>query len=321
MARLSQEARLLALTCVLLSSQIGLTRPEIFRAVPGYDDESIATIRKFERDKGTLRDLGLALETLGDATDPDNLQEARYRVSKASFEWPEGFKISKRQLQYLELAAKTWSAGEMSRAANFALTRLKALGLGAVQEISALVSPRLVANDPAFAVLTSLISEQRAATFRYRKPDGNDSQRQVSPWLIRSIGGQFVLLALDHSDSTVKNFLIRRIIGRVEYSSEPFRAGSAADFRAAELSLTEYILENVATLRVHPNSEAWVHFGIESTSAQREGDPVEIELHFMDAELLVEELIEYGGSVEVVSPETLQGLLIARAKRVVDLHA
>lgn len=320
MASVSQEARLLALTCVLLASPIGLTRAEIFASVPGYEDDSTATLRKFERDKNVLRDLGFDLETIGDYVDPENFNEARYRVSRTSFEWPDGFRISKRQLQYLELAAKSWGSGEMNRAANFAVTRLRALGLGVAQDVSTLVHTRLVSNDPAFSALSVLIAERQVAEFKYRKADGSESHRTVSPWTIRSIGGQFVLLAHDHSDGSTKNFLVRRIVGRVQTSTENYVSGSEKESRIAEQDLTAYILQNVALLRVAPNSEAWVHFGIESSG----GDslqPVEIQVNYMDLELLIEELIEFGSAVEVLAPERLRLAMVEHARKVMSNHA
>ena len=321
MTRISQEGRLLALVCVLLSSPTGLTRPEIFASVPGYEDESDASIRKFERDKDSIRSLGLALETLGDPADSNNLNEARYRVSKSSFEWPANFQISKKQLQYLELAARAWDSPEMSRAANMAVTRLRALGLGLAEEIGSVVNARLVANDPVFSMLSYLISEGRTANFRYLKPDGHQSDRVVSPWLLRNIGGQFVLLALDHKDGQVKNFLVRRIVGKVTKSDQEFRPGQKSDFRDAELSLTEYILQNKALVRVAANTEAWVHFGLNEQQAAAGQMSAEIEINFMDLELLAEELVEFGGSVKVLSPVELQNEVVARSRRVVDLHA
>lgn len=320
MASVSQEARLLALTCVLLASPIGVTRAEIFAAVPGYEDDSVATLRKFERDKNVLRDLGFDLETVGDFADPENLNEARYRVSKATFEWPEGFSISKRQLQYLELAAKAWGSGEMNRAAGFALTRLRALGLGIAQDVTSIVNPRLVTNDPAFSALSMLIGDSQPAEFSYRKPNGQESNRLVSPWTIRSIGGQFVLLARDHGDNAIKNFLIRRIVGRVQAAADEFRAITSDEARKAEQELTGYILGNVAKLRVAPGTEAWVHFGIESVESGAVL-PAEIEVHYMDLELLIEELIEFGSSVEVLAPPALKSAVTEHAKRALDIHA
>lgn len=320
MARVSQEARLLALTCVLISTPIGLTRSELFAAVPGYEDESVATLRKFERDKNVLRDLGFELQTVGDSSDPDNLNEARYRVSRDSFVWPENFRLTMRQLQYLELATKAWQSSEMSRAASLALTRLRALGLGVTNDISSVVHPRLVANDPAFAALTNLIGDGRAADFVYRKSDGSESRRTVSPWTIRSIGGQFVLLAIDHGDLKIKNFLIRRIVGRVQASEEGLHASNEKEAKAAEISLTEHILSNRATLRVAPQTEAWVHFGIDA-SGHDSLHPIEIEVNYMDLELLIEELIEFGSAVEVVSPDTLRAAISSHARKVLESHA
>jgi predicted DNA-binding transcriptional regulator YafY len=71
---------------------------------------------------------------------------------------------------------------------------------------------------------------------------------------------------------------------------------------------------------VAEGSEAWVHFGIDA-EATESLESVDIEINFMDQELLVEELIEFGASVEVLAPETLKNAVIDQAKKALASHA
>jgi proteasome accessory factor B len=323
MSGVSQEGRLLALTCVLLTTSIGLTRQEVFTAVPGYDGDKVAALRKFERDKTRLRAIGIELEVLPAFDDPNNLNDARYRVSKEIFVWPEGFAVSARQLQYLELAAKAWATPEMRAAAGLAVTRLRSMGFAVERDPGSLINPRLVANDPMFIEVTSAIESGQSIEFQYRKLDGTQSVRVVSPWLIRSISGQFVLLGVDHSDSVVKNFLLRRIVSRPKISTQDYRQGTRSEIRETEASLTKHILGQVARLRVQKGTEAWVHFGIADSDGDQQQNETDstIEVNFMDIELLAEELIEYGNSVEVIEPAELKQLIVSRFRQVMAQHA
>ena len=63
----SPAERLFTLTCYLLSTEIkGLSKQDIFRAVPGYQDSKTedAANRLFERDKISLKEAGIQLEVI-----------------------------------------------------------------------------------------------------------------------------------------------------------------------------------------------------------------------------------------------------------------
>ncbi len=63
------EERLFNLVLALMATRNGLTKAEIFSSVQGYSEtftvggDTVALDRKFERDKKTLRDTGIPLET------------------------------------------------------------------------------------------------------------------------------------------------------------------------------------------------------------------------------------------------------------------
>ena len=89
------EERLVNLVVALVATEQGLTKDTILSSVSGYREQSEAGASKdalekmFERDKESLRRLGVPIETIGDWADPDDLREARYRIPTAEYELPE----------------------------------------------------------------------------------------------------------------------------------------------------------------------------------------------------------------------------------------
>ena len=86
----SPAERLFTLTCYLLSTEIkGLSKQDIYRAVPGYQagKSQDATDRMFERDKESLKAAGIQLEVVNNFGF-DDAEHARYRIAKESFNWP-----------------------------------------------------------------------------------------------------------------------------------------------------------------------------------------------------------------------------------------
>src|SRR3989475_5467699 len=77
--------RLTNLVAVLLDTRRALTVEEIVDRVPGYPEEPDSYRRQFERDKATLREIGvpISLESLY-AFD----QETGYRIHRADYELP-----------------------------------------------------------------------------------------------------------------------------------------------------------------------------------------------------------------------------------------
>ena len=76
-----KSERLVNLTIALLGTKRWLTKAQIFSAVDGYEGESDAKERMFERDKDDLRNLGIEIEV--GSFDPLFEDEAGYRIQVA----------------------------------------------------------------------------------------------------------------------------------------------------------------------------------------------------------------------------------------------
>ena len=309
----SPAERLFTLTCYLLSTEIkGLSKQDIFRAVPGYQDSKTedAANRLFERDKTSLKDAGIQLEVINNFGFED-AEAARYRIAKESFQWPKGLKLDSAKLQLLELAAKSWNNQVLEGSAQSGLTRLKSLGLVASNTDLTPFTPRLLTRHPAFSQLASAIDSGNQVAFRYQKPDGSLSDRIVSPQSLRQIEGQWVLLAV-HEGQT-KNFLLRRIVSEVTISEAETKRLTSAELQQVEQELNDFVQGNLATIKVTGDTEAQL--------ALNPGEDGIANINFMDEALLAEDLLEFGSDVEVIEPESLKRRIRASLKAVIKQHA
>lgn len=309
----SPAERLFTLTCYLLSTEIkGLSKQDIFRAVPGYEagKNQDAIDRMFERDKKSLKEAGIQLEVVNNFGFDDE-EHARYRIAKESFKWPKELTLNSSKMQLLELAAKAWNNQVLEGSAQSGLTRLKSLGLVASNTDLNPFTPRLLTRHAAFAPIAKAIEDSLQVAFRYQKPDGGVSDRLVSPQRLRQIEGQWVLLALHDGQS--KNFLLRRIISEVEILESEAKLLSSAELQQVEQELNDFVLGNLAEIRVTPDTEAQLALNPNEQGVAK--------INYMDEALLAEDLLEFGSDIEVIEPETLKRRLRASLKAVMKQHA
>ena len=312
MASQSPAERLFTLTCCLLAAPVvGLSKQDIFASVLGYQDiDSTEALEKlFDRDKKSLRSLGVQLEVVSfDAF--EEAENQRYRLAKGEFAWPKDLVLTPGQLGILELAARAWNNQQFAQSARSGIGRLKSRGMVEVDRQLSFIAPRILAKHAAIEPLTSAIEDRFMVIFEYRKSDGIQSLREVAPLKLRLIQGEWVLLAQE--SGAIKNFLIRRIISRVRPTSNKFGDISPELIAAAEADLVDHTNSQVAKLELAPDSEAFWHFG---------GEHSQIEINYMDEALLAEDLLEFGAEVFVVAPTSLRDRINLALQRVVSDHA
>ncbi len=312
MAKQSPAQRLFTLTCCLLAApRLGLSKPEIYQSVQAYNESSSdAREKMFERDKNSLREMGVALEIVEvDAYDESDAH--RYLIAKGSFDWPKDLALTAEQYQLLELAARAWNNRLMAPSAQTGLTRLKALGVVPAERELSVFTPRLIAKHQSFDPLALAISNQQRVAFHYRKPDSEPSLRELDPQKLRFIEGEWVLLAKEGAQ--LKNFLLRRIVSDVRTLQEQAEVATEAEIAAAEADLGALIGSQVAVIEVWPDSEAWWHFGAPKDNTAQ--------ISYMDESLVAEDLMEFGAELRVLAPESLAQRIQRGFEKVVSNHA
>jgi proteasome accessory factor B len=317
--------RLFNLTCALATTKRGLLKSEIFSQVQGYRErynpsDTVAINKLFERDKKDLAKSGVLVQAYIPAEEDTNNQEYRYLIPNESFIWPKGFKLSAEQVGLLNLAAQVWAKATISNEVDQAMMRLRALGETSDDEGLLGVAPRIRTVDSNFAALTNAIENRSTISFEYRKAGQSVETRTVQPWLLRSVGGQWLLVSWDEDRQATRNFLLRRIVKkRVTDLQRTFTKPTSEQLTAAERELNQLIEQQVATLRVKPDTAAWVHFELDLPGVAQNGN--EISLHFMDRELLASDLRAFAGQFEAVRPQSLANDLRAGLEQVVHDHA
>ena len=320
-ARIDLSERLFNLTCALLVSNKGLTKAEIFANVQGYkerytpggDNESLS--RLFERDKSILTKVGIAWRSFIPPEDMDDNQEYRYLIANEDFVWPAGTTLNAKQVALMNLAAQVWAKASLSRDANNAIMRIRAMGETADAGNLIGIAPRIRTHELSFLPLSTAIESSSRVSFDYRKPDQNQPEvRNVEPWLIQNISGQWLLLGFDLDRQQPRNYLLKRICSEIDIQDVTFEPPSKTDIASALEELDKHRSASVAKLRIPGQSAAWFHFDLAT-------DQADFEISYMDVHLLAEELMEFVDHVEVVSPQELQDVLRSKLEAVRSTHA
>jgi proteasome accessory factor B len=320
-ARIDLSERLFNLTCALLVTNQGLTKAEIFSTVQGYKEQFVTggnndtLSRLFERDKVALSNAGVAWRSFIPKEAMDDNQEFRYIIANEDFVWPEGVVITAKQVALMNLAAQVWAKASLSRDANNAIMRIRAMGEKADADSLIGIAPRIRTHEQAFLPLSTAIETSSRVSFDYLKPnEGSPQVRNVEPWLIQNISGQWLLLGFDLDRSEPRNFLLKRIVSEIDIQDHTFEPPSRDEIQTSINELETHKQSSVATLKIPMRSAAWFHFDLADNQDQ-------FDLEYMDLHLLAEELMEFIDHIEVISPQELKAVLTEKLEAVGLAHA
>ena len=188
----------MSLLLTLRNTTTGLSAEELVASVPGYgladpSTNPLSARRKFERDKDTLRELGIEVTTTGRPEEP------RYRVIEEDYTLP-ALHLSAEQAVCLGLAASAWRDGDLPATARRALTKLRAVSEEPTGGSSASL-PVLTADlsgDEIPEELITAVDERRLVTFDYVSArSGNTRARTVEPHHLRLAEGAWYLDAVE----------------------------------------------------------------------------------------------------------------------------
>ncbi|WIB66047.1 WYL domain-containing protein [Curtobacterium sp. MCBD17_035] len=331
--RVPAEERLFSLVLALLSTESGLTKGEILANVQGYRQrytpggDNASLERQFERDKDDVRELGVPLETIETPGATGNNQTLRYRIPKGEYDLPEDVRFTPDESALLSLAAMAWREGALSADSRRALLKLRSVGgtdddgedaLADGRAVDA-YAPRLRARDAAFEPLRAALDRAAAVRFDYITPGSTKARtRQVAPLALVQHGGRWMLAAHEFATDSDKNYLLSRVVGPVTtYEVGQHEAPADAGERALA-ELDRVWANRTATIQVATGSDA------ERRLARRRGTTTDADgrlvLHFVDPQILAEELAAFGPEVRVVEPSAVRDLVCARLERLVQDH-
>ncbi len=307
--------RLLNLVIALMNTPGRMTKDQIRAGVVGYDDASDESFeRKFERDKDTLRELGVPVVTVDDS---GHAAEIGYRIDTDAYALAP-LHLTAAELAVLGLAAQLWQDRVLRTDTGRALTKLTAAsGTGVHTDALAALAPRVREAGGAYGPLLEAILARRAVRFTYRAATtGQRSPRHVEPWRLAVRSGGWYLIGHDVDRDAVRAFRLSRIDGPVRAVGAPgaVTVPAAVDVDAA-LGRRHADVRRAALAVVPERAEALRARGL----AGAPGTPLPavlagrdvITVEFDDVGRTVEEIAAYGDVVAVLEPPDLRAGVIA----------
>jgi len=191
--------RLTNLVATLLDTRRPLPLEELVDLVPGYPPDKASYRRQFERDKDTLRGIGIPVQTEAlDALGP----EVGYRIHPDEYYLPDLALTTEEQAAlHVAVTAVRLEGG----AGPEALWKLGGLEGEAATAVAALPSV------PELSVLFDAYRERAPVAFSYR-----DERRRLDPWGIVFRRGHWYVVGHDHDRADERAFRIDRVEGPVE---------------------------------------------------------------------------------------------------------
>lgn len=221
--------RLLNLVIALVNTTSRMTKEQIRQSVAGYEHapSTEAFERMFERDKETLRELGVPVLTVTSAAHAD---EQGYRVDADAYALPP-MDLTAAQLGVLTLAVELWQDQALRVEATRGLTKLRAVGLSPAEPDAVLgLAPRVHPAGPSLGPLLDAAAERRAVAFTYRAAStGETRDRVVEPWRLVAVRGGWYLVGHDRGREAPRVFRLSRIVGQVRPVGEPGAFAVPAD--------------------------------------------------------------------------------------------
>ena len=302
--------RLTNLVAVLLETGRPLTLEEIVERVPGYPADRESYRRQFERDKATLREIGvpISLEALY-AFD----QETGYRIHREDYELPPlDLTDDERVALHLAVTAVRLEGGPGGPGASPGSAGREALlKLGGIEGAAA---PTLAALPavPALPALFDAYRRRARVTFRYR-----GGPRRLDPYGIVFRNGHWYVVGNDSDRSAIRAFRADRIDSEVEAGppaaferpdgfdpasalrDEPWRFG---DEEPAE-----------ALVLVSPTQAGWVEadLGGKAVAERREDGSIVVRMAVTNREAFRSFVLGLLDHAEVLAPPELRADMVA----------
>jgi predicted DNA-binding transcriptional regulator YafY len=292
--------RLLNLTATLLDARRPLSLEEIAdRLEPAYPSEKSAQRRAFERDKETLRDLGvpISVETI------DGLgAEQGYRIRPEEYYLPDlGLTPEERAALHVAITAVRLEGG----AARDGLRKL-----GGFEGASATPLAELE-TTPALPGLFDAVTKRRLVAFEYR-----GEQRSLEPYGVVHRFGHWYVVGHDRDRAAPRAFRVDRIEGDATFGpagafETPPDVDPAEYLRADPLTYGDEQAVDAHVL-VDASRAAWVvdELGDDAVVERRDDGSVVVRLSVVNREAFRTWVIGLLEHAEVLAPDELRNDII-----------
>jgi proteasome accessory factor B len=304
--------RLINLVALLLESRRPLTFQEVRRVMPAYQQGDVASAKRmFERDKDSLRDVGIPVEV--GPTDAWDVEQG-YRIPKDQYYLPE-VAFTPDEVWALFVAAHTpGEEGEAEQA-------FRKLSTGAEPNLLAAMAgrtatPGVDASGPHLGSIADALARRTAIRFRYRSAEGKAGQREVDPFSLVFRHGNWYLIGLDRGRGEVRSFRLSRLISTIKEigpaAPAPEGFESAGHVEAGPWGLGAPAER--ARVSFSPKVAWWAIGstpGANVLRSKRDGW-IEMDVPASENESFVSWVLSFGPDIRVHAPRSVRDAVVAR---------
>lgn len=308
--------RLINLVAMLLEARRPFTFDEIRETLSAYQQEDPASAKRmFERDKDTLREVGIPIEVT--STDVWDAEQG-YRIPKDRYYLPE-ITFTPEEVWALFVAAHApGEGGEAERAFWKLATGVDTNVLADIAERSP--APGLDASGPHLGSIADALARRRRIRFRYRSAQGKSGQRTVDPYALLFRGGNWYLVGLDTSKDEIRAYRLSRLsgpvkdVGEAEAPPEGFEA--AQHVQAGPWGVGEP--QATARVSFSPTIAPWAVAATTGAQLVATGPDgwVEVEVPSSGSDAFVSWVLSFGPDARLESPRSLRDEVVARLEAV-----
>ncbi len=203
--------RLVNLTIALLETRRPLTFEELRRKTGYYPQDDPASARRmFERDKETLRAMGVPIETRQDF----GMDDPGYLIERQKYELRD-IDLTGDEVAALALAV------EMLGSSEGALVFAKVAARAPSPSTLAVTPTRVAIEVSAVDEFAAAIIERRRLRFEYRTADGRTGLRTVEPYGMVRRRRSWYLVGRDTHRDALRGFRTDRVVGDVSVLDPP----------------------------------------------------------------------------------------------------
>jgi predicted DNA-binding transcriptional regulator YafY len=294
--------RLVNLTATLLDTRRPLTLEELSdRVEPRYPDDLVARRRQFERDKETLRDLGIPIRV--ESADGFGAEQA-YRIHADDYYLPD-LSLTEDELAALHMAVTAVRLGDDTGREGLAK-------LGGIAGEGADAALAAVEVTPSLTALFEAVGRHASVTFSYR-----GETRSLDPYGVVMRWGHWYVVGHDRDRDAPRAFRVDRLDGDPHVGPPgaftPPAGIDPADFvRADPMTYGEDQPVGARVLVDAPRA-AWVveQLGEESVVERRPDGAVVVALSVVNRAAFRAWMIDLLDHAEVVAPPELRDEMIA----------
>ena len=309
-----KSERLVSLTIALLATKRYLTKAEIFSNIEGYDGDSEAKDRMFERDKDDLRSLGITIEV--GTFDPLFDDEAGYRIK------PENYALQLQELDATDMAllsqaARLWREAALGDSAQSGLRKLKGLGIESDIDTVIDVSATVQGTPEQIPDLIEAVGSRSVISFEYLDENMSAKVRTIEPYRISNTRGYWYLIGRDRDREAMRTFRIDRIASSIATVGRS--SAFEVDVSALEQEDSKYkSLSERAVLSIRKGKAERLRSTAQVSEINADWDRVEIT--YRDEASFLQRVLWYGTDVVIEEPLELRNNLAARLEAAVELH-